>query len=163
VTRIAVEVLRRAESRLDLRYRIDGDIGALAIPPLTSSTRCDRLWEHLCVEAFVRGDGTQDYREINAAPSTAWAVYHFSGYRAGMADALVVPPAISVDVQPDCLELTVSLTLDLSAAALWHIGLSAVIEDYNGHKSCWALRHPPGKADFHHAHGFALPLSGPVT
>jgi hypothetical protein len=33
----------------------------------------------------------------------------------------------------------------------WRIGLAAVIEDTSGHKSYWALVHPPGKADFHHS------------
>jgi hypothetical protein len=31
-----------------------------------------------------------------------------------------------------------------------------VIEETNGNKSYWALAHPPGKADFHHADCFAL-------
>jgi hypothetical protein len=33
----------------------------------------------------------------------------------------------------------------------WRIGLAAVIEGTSGHKSYWALAHPPGKADFHHS------------
>jgi hypothetical protein len=34
-----------------------------------------------------------------------------------------------------------------------------VIEDTSGHKSYWALAHPPGKADFHHSDSFALEFS----
>ena len=34
------------------------------------------------------------------------------------------------------------------------LGLAAVIESGNGDLSYWALKHPPGKPDFHHAHGF---------
>jgi hypothetical protein len=41
----------------------------------------------------------------------------------------------------------------------WRIGLAAVIEDTSGHKSYWALAHPPGKADFHHSDSFALEFS----
>ena len=37
-------------------------------------------------------------------------------------------------------------------------GLSAVIEDPNGVLSYWALRHPPGKPDFHHPDTFALEI-----
>ena len=38
------------------------------------------------------------------------------------------------------------------------LGLSAVVEEYDGMLSYWALRHPPGKPDFHHAAAFALVL-----
>jgi len=41
-------------------------------------------------------------------------------------------------------------------------GLSAVIEDISGGTSYWALAHPPGKPDFHHADGFALEFSPAV-
>jgi hypothetical protein len=34
-----------------------------------------------------------------------------------------------------------------------------VIEDQSGGVSYWALAHPPGKPDFHHADGFALEFS----
>jgi hypothetical protein len=34
-----------------------------------------------------------------------------------------------------------------------------VIEETNGNKSYWALAHPAGKPDFHHADGFAYELS----
>ena len=43
--------------------------------------------------------------------------------------------------------------------ALWRLGLSAVIEDTSGRKSYWALAHPPGKPDFHHADCFAHEFS----
>jgi len=36
--------------------------------------------------------------------------------------------------------------------------LSAVIEEESGTLSYWALRHAPGRADFHHPDGFALEL-----
>jgi hypothetical protein len=38
---------------------------------------------------------------------------------------------------------------------LWRLGLSALIEETSGRKSYWALAHPPGKPDFHHADCFA--------
>lgn len=41
------------------------------------------------------------------------------------------------------------------------IALSAVIEEKDGTKSYWALRHPPGKPDFHHPDCFALTLEAP--
>jgi hypothetical protein len=50
---------------------------------------------------------------------------------------------------------------ELPADAIWHVGLSAVIEETNGRKSYWALCHPPGKPDFHHPDCFALELPPP--
>jgi hypothetical protein len=41
----------------------------------------------------------------------------------------------------------------------WRIGLAAVIEERSGHKSYWALAHPPGKADFHPFDSCALEFS----
>jgi len=38
------------------------------------------------------------------------------------------------------------------------LALSAVIEEERGRLSYWALRHPPGKPDFHHPDAFALAL-----
>ena len=38
------------------------------------------------------------------------------------------------------------------------LGLSAVIEEHDGTLSYWALRHAPGKPDFHHRDAFALEL-----
>jgi len=38
----------------------------------------------------------------------------------------------------------------------WRLGLAAVIEEASGHKSYWALAHPPGNADLHHSDSFTL-------
>ena len=40
------------------------------------------------------------------------------------------------------------------------IALSAVVEQSNGSLSYWALKHPPGRPDFHHADGYVLELAG---
>jgi len=49
----------------------------------------------------------------------------------------------------------------LAPAGPWSVGLSAVIEEIDGTKSYWALRHPPGPPDFHHPDCFALTLPAP--
>ena len=41
------------------------------------------------------------------------------------------------------------------------LGLSAIVEDAAGTLSYWALRHPPGKPDFHHTDAFALQMRNP--
>jgi hypothetical protein len=43
------------------------------------------------------------------------------------------------------------------------LGLAAVIEDLNGALSYWALKHPPGKPDFHHSDNFALQIEPSVV
>jgi hypothetical protein len=43
------------------------------------------------------------------------------------------------------------------------LGLSAVIEEKNGVMSYWALKHPPGPPDFHHASGFVLEIDPHVA
>ena len=60
-----------------------------------------------------------------------------------------------------------ALRVDFEQAGLWsgvkcRVAISAVIEEADGTKSYWALAHPPGKPDFHHADGFALQLPPPT-
>src|SRR6202008_5007065 len=103
-----------------------------------------------------RAKPTTAYYELNFAPSTRWAVYRFTGYRSGMRIANEVDtPRLEVQTADAKFGLQASLELDhladLPGDAPWQIGLSAVIEETSGRKSYWALAHPPGKADFHHA------------
>jgi hypothetical protein len=67
-------------------------------------------------------------------------------------------PRIEVKSSAETYILQAALEFDGLSAPL-HLGLSAVLEETNGRKSYWALAHPPGKADFHHADCFALELS----
>ena len=63
----------------------------------------------------------------------------------------------------DRYTLQASLELDrlsgLPRKSSWRLGLAALIEDTSGRKSYWALAHPPGKPDFHHADCFAHEFS----
>ena len=54
-------------------------------------------------------------------------------------------------------ERAVVAAVQVSSAA-WRLALTAVIEETGGAKSYWALKHAPGKPDFHHADGFVLEL-----
>jgi hypothetical protein len=49
----------------------------------------------------------------------------------------------------------------IPADAEWALGLSAVIEQADGTKAYWALRHPSPAPDFHHPDCFALTLAAP--
>ncbi len=172
VTRIEVEVARPRSRSLVLAYVITGKISDLVIPPVAAAaSRADELWRHTCFEAFLRASPGDGYYEFNFAPSAQWAAYRFSGYRSGMRVATEIgAPKIETATGPARHILQSSLELDRVVAssangagdgkdAAWRLGLSAVIEETGGRRSYWALAHPPGKADFHHADCFALEVA----
>jgi hypothetical protein len=160
VTQIEVEVARPHARSLVFAYLMAGRISDLAMPPTAAATRADELWRHTCFEAFVAVPPSAAYYEFNFAPSTQWAAYRFSGYRSGMRVATEIDaPEILVESSSKRYVLQASLELDralLSQASTLRLGLSAVIEETSGHRSYWALAHPPGNADFHHSDCFAL-------
>jgi hypothetical protein len=49
--------IRKGEGKLVLKYRLEGDIDALDIPPTGAAHRADVLWQNTCCEAFIRGVG----------------------------------------------------------------------------------------------------------
>jgi hypothetical protein len=156
-----VDVVRSRAGLLSLSYVVSGNIAELRLPPVAAAARTDELWRHTCFEAFVDATPDDGYYEFNFAPSTQWAAYRFDGYRSGMRVATEIgAPRIEGQSASDCYTLRAELDLSsFSVNARWRLGLSAVIEETNGRKSYWALVHPPGKADFHHADCFACELS----
>lgn len=163
VTHIEADVARLSPGSLLLHYIVAGKTGDLRLPPATPPAFADELWRHTCFEAFVRASHSAAYYEFNFAPSLQWAAYRFSGHRSGMGVAEEISvPGIETRTNGGFFELWASLELDrlpdLPGDTAWHLGLSAVIEEACGRRSYWALRHPPGKADFHHADCFAHEL-----
>lgn len=132
---------------------------ALALPAPARPGRADELWLTTCFEVFVKADGAESYLEFNFSPSGAWAAYHFAGYREGRQK---LPLAWEPNVEPLAHEGRFSLFAEFDASSFpkgrARIGLSAVIEETDGSKSYWALNHPLGEPDFHHADCFALEL-----
>jgi hypothetical protein len=156
----------RADS-LVLSYIVTGKISEVRMPPVMAAARSDELWRHTCFEAFVGASSGTEYYEFNFAPSTQWAAYRFISYRSGRCVAAEISaPPIEVRSSPDCYTLQASLELNrlsgLPRKDLWRLGLSALLEDTSGRKSYWALAHPPGKPDFHHADCFAHEFSPAV-
>jgi hypothetical protein len=142
---------------LNLTYTVSGDVTSLLIPPAASPQRTDGLWQHTCFEAFVMAEREQGYREFNFSPSGEWAAYIFSDYRDGRPLDAIAPPAITCRTSDKALELDIRLSrFALPDAARLYLGLSAVVETQAGKVTYWALRHPPGKPDFHHTDAFAL-------
>jgi hypothetical protein len=164
VTGIEVAATRPAPGRLALHYAVAGELRDLSVPAVTAPTRADGLWRATCFEAFVRRPTGEAYGEFNMSPSRQWACYRFGAYRAGMAPmAGVGDPRIDVALSETRLDLRAVWDLDgaadLQGEGPWRLGLSAVIEEAGGRISHWALAHPSGKADFHHADSFALQLT----
>ena len=159
-------IVGRGPFGLSLEYSIRGDTCSIAVPDPAEPARRDALWRTTCFEAFIRGEAGEAYVEVNLSPSNEWAAYAFAGYRDGMRPLEEVPdPEIFALHDEGLLQLTGHVDLarvpSLSLYDTWHIGLSAVIEAADGSKSYWALKHPPGKPDFHHRDCFALELPPP--
>jgi len=158
VTAITVDVTRPLASVLRLSFDVTGDIAALRVPPDMTAARADELWRHTCFEVFIRPLSGTRYFEFNFSPSTRWAAYQFNGYRSGMRAAEIAAPPIETQSTPGHLALQSVLELDALPPGPWRLGLAAVIEDAGGHLFYWALAHPPGKPDFHHADCFACEI-----
>lgn len=151
---------------LAFTFVLKGDFSRLRIPPPRPPRRADRLWEHTCFEAFVSAKGKTAYHEFNFAPSGEWAVYAFRGYRdpSPLAEEEIAP-SITARSAGDSLDLDATVRLDglpaIKPHAALRLGLCAVVEEEGGVLSYWALKHPPGKPDFHHPDAFALELEPP--
>lgn len=156
------DVVRGAGGALRLQWWLDADLPQLRLPAAAAVARADGLWRHTCFEAFLARRGSSAYCELNFSPSGEWAAYRFDGYRTGMRCADVGSPVARWRRGPRHLELAVELgigdPLGGAAGDTLRLALAAVIEESSGTMSYWALRHPPGAPDFHHADGFVMEL-----
>lgn len=153
--------LRCIEARLErdplrVTYVLEGDIDRLRIPPQRPARVVEGLWRQTCCELFIADEDGPGYREFNLSPSGEWAAYEFERYREGRPLAGAPAPQIAVRRSAGRLELAAIIALRHHGKR--RVGLAAVIEDESGVLSYWALRHPPGKPDFHHREAFALQL-----
>jgi hypothetical protein len=146
------------------KYVLRAEISGVRIPPATPAERTEGLWKHTCFEAFIGAPGAAGYYELNFAPSRQWALYRFSAYREGMSSPdLDASPDVTVRRFADRLEVDAAVPLHglvgLEGAPQLKVALSAVVEEENGTLSYWALKHAPGKPDFHCPDGFVLELA----
>ena len=154
---IEASVTRNVGGGLSVDYLLDGDIERLRIPAPRPARVAERLWHHTCCEIFVARRGANGYREFNLSPSGEWAAYDFTRYREGhLLDDAALAPGIVVRNGQGKLELSASIAIPDWPELL--VALAAVIEEKSGALSYWALRHAPGKPDFHHPCGFVLDL-----
>lgn len=153
---VRARVARRGAEVLEVSYAIEGELARLRIPAPRPPRFAEGLWRHSCCELFVARKGERSYREYNFSPSGEWAAYAFTGYREGAPlSGETLDPAIKVRTGACALEIDASVAC---APGKLQLGLSAVIEEADGALSYWALRHAPGRPDFHHPDAFALEL-----
>jgi len=163
VRSVRARVSRTSDGVLALTYSLEGELARLRVSPPTRPRIAERLWEHTCCEVFIARADQPAYHEFNLAPSGEWAAYAFARYREGaLLGGEDLDPRIEVRSSADYVTLDAGISLDrLSptlARARLALALSVVIEDDTGALSYWALKHPPGRPDFHHADAFALEL-----
>jgi hypothetical protein len=160
---VTAHATRTAEGKLALHYSMEGEITAVQVPTPGPARIGWKLWRHTCCELFVRARGADAYYEFNFSPSGEWAAYAFTKYREGttLTDESLNP---QVAVQSNTGRLDLYALVDLPRLAPAYrraplsIGLATIVEEQSGGLSYWALRHAPGKPDFHHRHAFALEL-----
>lgn len=166
VAAVKAAISWEAERRLKIVYTLSGAVDRLRIPPRGAVRRLDGLWRHTCFELFLGAQNDAEYYEFNFSPSGEWAAYAFHDYRLGGFDAGDgLEPEITVAQGVEPLLLSAALRVDqlpgISPKIKLSIGICAVVESLDGSFSYWALRHAPGKPDFHHADSFALELVVP--
>lgn len=161
VRAISVLPAREPDGSLTLDYTLSGDLAALRIPDAATGLPRERLWAHTCFELFVATPETAAYREFNFSPDGQWMRFDFADYRQRAASAdpatASVPPLV-VRRDEAVLQLTVRLPVEHLPASEPLLGLTAVVEHADGSLRYWALRHPPGRPDFHRREGFAFAL-----
>lgn len=159
---VEVAIARDAPGALGISFRIAGEIGRLRLPAAAAALRADGLWQHGCLEAFLRADGADSYHEFNFSPSGAWAAYRFAGRRAGRTSPVMTAPAIQTERTDGSFSLNTLIPIaalpDLARASAIHAGIAAVIEDERGALSYWALAHAAPEPDFHDPATFTLVL-----
>ncbi|HET7158310.1 MAG TPA: DOMON-like domain-containing protein [Burkholderiales bacterium] len=160
---IQAHIARGSDDMLAIRYVLEADLDAIRIPEQRAPRHADRLWQHTCFELFIRAACAPNYVELNFSPSGEWAIYTFDQYRVPASLKTDRPaPRVAVRATRAALELEAAIQLDTMITPLnvnLAIAISAVIEDREGALSYWALAHPAGQPDFHHAVSFALTLS----
>jgi hypothetical protein len=166
VSDLRASIRRSRADVLEVGFRLAGALSRIRVPPLGATRPGSRLWEHTCFELFVALERGRAYYEVNLAPSGEWAIYGFRDYRqAAGSSRELAPPGLSVRESEALVELDARISVPelfpSSVAVRWRIGLSAVVEESDGRRSYWALRHPADKPDFHHPDARALWLEPP--
>ena len=145
--RVVTAQIAATSSGCEAEFRLDGRIGAIALPAPGPSIRTDNLWQTTCFEIFWQPLGGTSYREFNLSPSGRWAAYDFDSFREGMRDAPVDAIALACSHGEGELVLKATIAADLPAPA--QVALNAIVDHGDGNLQFWALAFPPGRPEFH--------------
>jgi len=144
-----------------LEFVLEGRIETLRIP-MADAPPPGPLWQHTCFEAFISAPNVENYREYNFSPAGQWAASEFLHYREmGHPLGEEDPALLSVTNTRHEGRLTLIAEIPpmlLPSSPVLRLGLSAVVEHEDGSLEYWAIHHPAGRPDFHHADGWTLRL-----
>jgi hypothetical protein len=165
VQQVSASVKIEPRGSLSVHYLLTGTVDQMRIAEQTHDG--DPLWQHTCFELFVGATNDAEYYEFNFSPSGAWALLGFRDYRdGGPLHVESLQPKITVRREAKELRLDAEIPLEylpgVHSGVQLSIGLSAVVEDIAGTLSYWAIKHPAGQPDFHHADNFAIHLELPA-
>jgi hypothetical protein len=146
VHKVTADIHQTAQG-CDARFRLEGDIEGIKIPPHATASRRDNLWKTTCFEIFWQPLSGRSYREFNLSPSSRWACYDFDGFREGMRDGEV--GAVSIDCTHSGTELVLEAKIEAELRVPAKLALNAIVEDHTGAIQFWALAFAAGAAEFH--------------
>ncbi|NVD43778.1 hypothetical protein [Qipengyuania atrilutea] len=150
--------IRPTEEGVKVSFAIRGNLAQIVVPHEQAPERADDLWRTTCCEVFWQEEGAPNYTEFNLSPSSRWAAYAFTDYRAGREDIAVRGIEITTEAEGDVLRLEAQIEAELHFPA--QVGMSVVVEREGGEMQYWALAFPDGEPDFHSAECRALGLAG---
>ncbi len=153
--------LERKGSKIECSFHVQGPIDDLQIPERSSQPGIrNYLWEKTCFEIFISPESEERYWEWNFSPSFDWNYFRFKTYRVSLPthDYEKIAPSLKL-WNENGKELTLSAELDLKSLKLQgglEVGVTAVLEAFNGVKTYWALVHSDSKPNFHLRQSFTL-------
>ena len=165
---MVAEVLWLETGLLELTFNLQANLDTETLQDLkitsadasgceASEKRHDNLWKHTCFEAFFGKPDSEQYWELNVAPSGHWNLYQFDAYRSGGKEEPDTDIPTTSWKQSDrkcCCSITLNLSPWWEDLQLPELAISAVLETQTGRLSYWALQHPGDKPDFHDRRSF---------
>jgi hypothetical protein len=135
-----------------LEYGIFGPLPELSIPEETLFGRfMPGLWRRTCFECFLRQENEAGYTEWNFSLDCNWWSCRFDAYRkpAQEQPADVQPKDFQILFRENMVSLAAAIACPASRGL--RIGPALILEHTDGRRSHWAIEHPGGAPDFHHA------------
>ena len=162
----AVEItgqVARQGNLLSIHYLVQGDIGDICLPIRSESpARKHDLWKATCFEFFLAVKDRPEYWEFNLSPSGDWNVYAMDAYRqVNMREESAysqLPFEFAKMNNALSLDAEVNLSQLFQPLQPLQIGITAIIQTFDGSETYWALAHPGPQADFHLRESFVIEL-----